>query len=124
MIATYGVIEFELRWGTRSSAEFDQVRADRDAGYEWMATHDEDWRRAVDVQAALRQGVPMWVVGLPELLIAAVAERERVTVLHYNGDYELIAQVTWPATAIGRTSRNGSLTGVRFEPIPAGSCWR
>ena len=66
----------------------------------------------------------MWVVGLPELLIAAVAERERVTVLHYNGDYELIAQVTWPARAMGRTSRNGSLTGVRFEPIPAGSCWR
>jgi hypothetical protein len=28
---------------------------------------------------------------LPDLLIAAVAERERVTVLHYDGDY---AQVT------------------------------
>jgi predicted nucleic acid-binding protein len=31
---------------------------------------------------------------LPGLLIAAVAERERVTVLHYEGDDELIAQVT------------------------------
>ena len=41
--------------GTQSSAEFDQVRADRDAGYEWLATHDEDWRRALDVQAALRR---------------------------------------------------------------------
>ena len=30
-------------------------------------------------------------VGLPDLLIAAVAEREHVTVLHYDGDYELIA---------------------------------
>ena len=30
----------------------------------------------------------------PDLLIAAVAERERVTVLHYDSDYELIAQVT------------------------------
>src|SRR6267142_892569 len=50
---TCGVIEFELGWATRSSAEFDQVRADRDAGYEWLATHDEDWRRALDVQAAL-----------------------------------------------------------------------
>jgi predicted nucleic acid-binding protein len=27
-------------------------------------------------------------------VIAAVAERERVTVLHYDGGYELIAQVT------------------------------
>jgi predicted nucleic acid-binding protein len=33
-------------------------------------------------------------VGLPDLLIAAVAERERVTVLHYDGGYDRIAQVT------------------------------
>ena len=53
VVATCGVIEFELGWATRSSAEFDRVRADRNAGYEWLATHDEDWRRALDVQAAL-----------------------------------------------------------------------
>jgi predicted nucleic acid-binding protein len=94
VVATCGVIEFELGWATRSSAEFDQVRADRDAGYEWLATHDEDWRRALDVQAALWPGGRMRAVGLPDLLIAAVAERERVTVLHYCSDYELIAQVT------------------------------
>jgi len=46
VVATCGVIEFELGWATRSSAELDQLRADRDAGYEWLATHDEDWRRA------------------------------------------------------------------------------
>ena len=56
VVATCGVIEFELGWATRSSAEFDQVRADRDAGYEWLATHDEDWRRALAVQAALWRG--------------------------------------------------------------------
>ena len=95
VVATCGVIEFELRWATRSSAEFDQVRTDRDAGYEWLATRDEDWRRAFDVQAALWRGGRIRAVGLPDLLIAAVAEeREHVTVLHYDGDYELIAQVT------------------------------
>src|SRR5271156_2963519 len=94
VVATCGVIEFELRWATRSSAEFDQVRTDRDAGYEWLATHDEDWRRALDVQAALWHGGRIRAVGLPDLLIAAVAERGRVTVLHYDGDYELIPQVT------------------------------
>ena len=66
----------------------------RDAGYEWLATHDEDWRRALDTQAALWRGGRIRAVGLPDLLIAAVAERERVTVLHYDSDYELIAQVT------------------------------
>ena len=40
----------------------------------------------------------MGAVGLPGLLIAAVAERERVTVLHYDSDYDLIAQVTGQLT--------------------------
>jgi predicted nucleic acid-binding protein len=94
VVATCGVIEFELGWATRSSAEFDQVRADRDAGYEWLATLDEDWRRALDIQASLWRSGRMRAVGLPDLLIAAVAERERVTVLHYDSDYDLITQVT------------------------------
>jgi len=98
VVATCGVIEFELGWATRSSAEFDQVRADRDAGYEWLATHDEDWQRALDVQASLWRSGRIRAVGLPDLLIAAVAERERVTVLHYDSDYDLIALLTGQQT--------------------------
>jgi predicted nucleic acid-binding protein len=94
LVATCGVIEFELGWATRTGAEFGQLRADRDTGYEWLATHDEDWRRALDVQGALWRGGQIRAVGFPDLLIAAVAERERVTVLHYDGDYDLIAQIT------------------------------
>jgi predicted nucleic acid-binding protein len=94
LVATCGVIEFELGWATRSSAEFQEMRADRDAGYEWLATHDEDWRRALGVQGALWDSGQIRAVGFPDLLIAAVAERERVTVLHYDSDYELIAKVT------------------------------
>jgi predicted nucleic acid-binding protein len=94
VVGTCGVIEFELGWATRNTAEFDQLRADRDTGYEWLATHDEDWRRVLDVQASLWRSGRMRSVGLPDLLIAAVAERERVTVLHYDGDYDLITEVT------------------------------
>jgi hypothetical protein len=94
LVATCGVIEFELGWAARTSAEFDQLRADRDTGYEWLATHDEDWRRALQVQAALWRGGQIRAVSFPDLLVAAVAERERVTVLHYDADYDLIAQVT------------------------------
>jgi predicted nucleic acid-binding protein len=98
LVATCGVIELELAWATRTAAEFDQVRADRDAGYEWLATHDEDWRRALDVQAAMWRSGQIRAVGFPDLLIAAVAERERVTLLHYDGDYDLIALVTGQQT--------------------------
>jgi predicted nucleic acid-binding protein len=94
LVATCGVIEFELGWATRTAAEFDQLRADRDAGYEWLATHDEDWRRALAVQRALWHSGHVRAVGFPDLLVAAVAERERVTVLHYDADYDLIARIT------------------------------
>jgi predicted nucleic acid-binding protein len=98
LVATCGVIEFELGWATRTADEFDEVRADRQAGYEWLATHDEDWHRALAVQAALWRGGQIRVVGFPDLVIAAVAERERVTLLHYDSDYDLIAQVTGQPT--------------------------
>jgi len=94
LVASCGVIEFELRWATRTPAELDQLRADRDLGYEWLPTLDEDWRRALDVQAALWRSGLVRAVGFPDLLIAAVAERERVTILHYDSDYDLIAEVT------------------------------
>lgn len=94
LVATCGVIEFELGWATRTGAEFDRLRADRDRGYEWLATHDEDWRRALEVQGALWRAGQARAVGFPDLLVAAVAERERVTILHYGSDYELIADVT------------------------------
>jgi predicted nucleic acid-binding protein len=98
VVATCGVIEFELGWATRSSPEFDQMRADRDLGYEWLATHDEDWRRALEVQAALWRGGRIRAVGFPDLLIAAVAERERVVLLHYDSDYDLVTQITGQPT--------------------------
>lgn len=94
LVATCGVIEFELAWATRSSAELDELRADREVGYEWLATHDEDWRRALQVQAALWRSGQARSVGLPDLLVAAVAEREGITVIHYDADYDLIASVT------------------------------
>jgi predicted nucleic acid-binding protein len=94
LVATCGVIEFELAWAARTSAELDELRADRDAGYEWLATQDEDWRRALQVEAELWRSGQMRSVGLPDLLVAAVAEREHVTVLHYDADYDLVAQIT------------------------------
>src|SRR5713226_1757420 len=98
LVATCGVIEFELGWAARNGVEFDELRADRDAGYEWIATHDEDWRRALQVQAGLWRGGQVRAVGFPDLLIAAVAEREQVTVLHYDSDYDLIAKITGQPT--------------------------
>ena len=70
------------------------MRADREEGCEWLATYDEDWHRALDVQGTLWRGGHVRAVGFADLLTAAVAEREQVTLLHYDSDYDLIARVT------------------------------
>ena len=46
------------------------------------------------MQAALAERGEHRGASLPDLIIAAAAERAGVTVLHYDADYDLIASVT------------------------------
>jgi predicted nucleic acid-binding protein len=94
LVATCAVIELEVLWSTRSVAEYDDYRSDRAAAFEWLSIEDVDGRRAIDVQRALWAAGKMRSVPLTDLLIAAVAERHRVTLLHYDCDYDNIAEVT------------------------------
>ena len=94
LVATCAMIEFEVLWSTRSSAEFAEVRTDREAGYEWLPMEDTHWRRAIDVQQALWSSGQMRTVPLPDLLIAAVAEEHGVTIVHYDADYDRVAAIT------------------------------
>jgi predicted nucleic acid-binding protein len=50
--------------------------------------------RAREVQATLVERRQHRAVSIPDLLIAATAEIERLTVLHYDADFDLIAEVT------------------------------
>ena len=96
LVATCAVIEFEVLW---SPGEYGIVRDDRAAGYQWLTTEDIDWHRALDVQGRLWAATGrMRSVPIPDLLVAAVAERNRVTVLHYNADYDTIASITGQPT--------------------------
>jgi hypothetical protein len=97
-VATCAVIEFAVLWSTRSPSDYENVRDDRAAVFEWLTTEDIDWQRALDVQGILWATGRMRSVPLPDLLIAAVAERNRVTIVHYDADYETIASITGQQT--------------------------
>ena len=98
LVATCAVIEFEVLWSTRSPMEFDTVLADRSAGYEWLPVEDTHWHRAIEVQRELWGLGQMRSVPLPDLLIAAVAEQQGVTVLHYDADFDRVAAITGQPT--------------------------
>lgn len=51
-------------------------------------------RRAVDVQMTLADRGAHRAPSVPDLLVAAVAERSGLTVLHHDKDFDLIAEVT------------------------------
>ncbi|WP_423919490.1 PIN domain-containing protein [Candidatus Poriferisodalis sp.] len=50
--------------------------------------------RAIEVQLALARAGPHRAPSIPDLLLAASAELAGLTVLHFDKDFELIAEVT------------------------------
>lgn len=54
--------------------------------------------RAREVQAALVESGQHRAVSIPDLLIAATAEVEGLTVLHYDADFDLIASISGQST--------------------------
>lgn len=84
--------DLELGFSARSAAEWDRIQAAAGA-FPGVEVTAEDFRRAGQVQRLLV------VAGLrgrkmPDLLIAAAAEREHLAVLHYDRDFEHIGQLT------------------------------
>jgi predicted nucleic acid-binding protein len=98
LLATCAALDLEALYSARSPGEYRAVRADRRLAYEYLPTEDEDWQRALQVQGALAEAGRWRGVGMADLVISAVAERFRVTVLHYDGDFDNVTAVTGQPT--------------------------
>ena len=93
-VATCGVIELEVLYSARSEKDLIGTRSRRAAAFPRVAISEEDFLRAEEVIARLARKGQHRAVSLPDLLIAAAAERARLVVLHYDSDYDVIAAVT------------------------------
>lgn len=91
--ATCAIVDLEVLYTVRNFEEHRRTRQRRSLAYTRVGLTDEVFERALDVQGELsrsgRHRVP-----IPDLLVAAVAEKEGLTVLHYDSDYDTIASVT------------------------------
>lgn len=97
LLAVCGAVELEVLHSARSKADAERIR-DEMRGFDWLPTPDEAWDRALEIQTQLiRQG--NWkALSVADLIIAATAERHGAVVLHYDGDYDMIASVTGQPT--------------------------
>lgn len=91
---TCPIVDLEMLYSARSPAEYELWRTDRHAGYESVPLTPRVGERALEVQGALAARSRHRGASIPDLLIAACAEAHGVTVLHYDADYDLIAEVT------------------------------
>lgn len=98
LVATCWATRLELGQSVRSATEHDEVMADHDVLYPLAATGERAWRRALQVQRELAARGHHRAPGVPDLVVAATAELAGMTVLHYDGDFDLIAAVTGQPT--------------------------
>lgn len=93
-VATCGVVELEVLYSARAERDLTETRARRAIAYERVPMSEADFLRAEEVMGLLAARGQHRGASLPDLLIAAAAERVGLTVLHYDSDYDLISSVT------------------------------
>lgn len=97
-VAFCGIVLLELLFSARGSQDLEDTRRDLQRSLHWISTEDVDFSRAGDVMALLARAGGHRSAKLPDLLLAAVAERTGLTVLHCDKDFDGIARLTGQST--------------------------
>ena len=92
-IATCGIVELELLYSAVSPGAYAELALSF-RGMPRVPITEEVMERSLEVQAILASRSLHRSVTLPDLLVAACAEANDLTVLHYNSDFVTIADVT------------------------------
>jgi predicted nucleic acid-binding protein len=96
-VATCGIVDLEVLYSTTGPAAYRDT-SDALDGMPRAPLTEECVSRALEVQGMLAERSQHRAVPLPDLLIAACAELAELTVLHYDADFERIAELTGQAT--------------------------
>jgi predicted nucleic acid-binding protein len=94
LLATCGIADLEAGVSARSEVDHRELGIDRRDGLQYLTTPDEVWERAWQVQEQLCSRSLHRSVKVPDLIIAAVAEHHGLAVLHYDHDFDRIAEIT------------------------------
>lgn len=92
-IALCTPVIFELGFSARNAADHDEITSRLDA-FDVAPTTEGDLQRAVEIQRLLVQRGCHRGVSLVDALVASIAENRELAVLHYDADFDLVAEVT------------------------------
>jgi len=92
-VATCAVVDLEVGWSARRGRDWAAVMEER-RGFPRVPVTAEVCERALQVQGLLAAKGQHRAVPIPDLLVAATAEAAGLVVVHYDADFDLVAQVT------------------------------
>jgi predicted nucleic acid-binding protein len=92
-LALCAPVVFEVCFSARNRPDLDEIRSDL-AAFPKVRTHQATFDRALEVQAELARTGRHRAASMTDLLVAAIAEANDLAVLHYDADFDLIAEVT------------------------------
>ena len=107
LIATCPITELEFFYSARSAEDRAHGIEDMRLLFGWVPVDDRAYDRAWEVQDALTRRGQHRSAGAVDLVVAATAELQGLTLLHRDRDFECIAAVTgqalqWYGPAVGK----------------------
>lgn len=97
LIATCPITELEFFFSARSAADRAQGIADMRMIFGWVPVDDRAYSRASAVQDALTKSGQHRSAGAIDLVVAATAELQGLTLLHRDRDFDCVAAFTGQA---------------------------
>ena len=86
-------VAFELGFSARNHEDY-LALTERLSSFSAVPVTDGDQQRALEIQEALSARRQHRALSLVDTLVAATAEVRELTVLHYDADFELVAEIT------------------------------
>ena len=93
LVATCATLDAEALYSARSPGEYEQVRADRRKAYEYLPIEDRHWQQAFDAHLGLSRTGRHRSVGMADLVGAVLAGEHQLTLIHYDADFDIAAEV-------------------------------
>ncbi|MEV0278283.1 PIN domain nuclease [Streptomyces sp. NPDC050610] len=86
--------EAELLFSARSTDQYERIHEGFGALYAWRGVPDDAWARVHELQSGLARAGCHRSAGIVDLLVAVTALHHRLTLLHYDRDFETVAEHT------------------------------
>jgi predicted nucleic acid-binding protein len=94
LVAICSIVALEVLYSARSPDDYRRTRERLSLALELAPMDQPVLDRAVEIQALLAARGQHRAASLPDLMIAATAERAGLTILHYDADFDRIAEVS------------------------------